>query len=122
MDGFPSPDGTTILVRQLGGSLVLYPISGGAGRPIPNSLSDEAVVQWSVDGRSVLVVQAAEMPAKIERLDLGTGVRSPVRTLGPDRLAGALQIGTVAMTPDEKYYAYSTRVMISRLFMVEGAR
>ena len=121
-DGFPSPDGATILVRGLGGALMLYPTAGGAPRTVPNALEDEWVVQWSADGRSVLVVQAAEMPARIERLDLATGARTPVRALGPDRLAGALQIGNVAMTPDEKYYAYSTRVMISRLFLVEGAR
>ncbi|HET9795575.1 MAG TPA: protein kinase [Thermoanaerobaculia bacterium] len=122
-DGMVSPDAATILVRQIGGAgLALYPAGGGAPRPVPGSLRDEWVVQWGVDGRSVLVVQAAEMPARIDRLELATGRRTPVRTLGGSRLAGALQLGTVVMTPDEKYYAYSTRVMISRLFLVEGAR
>jgi hypothetical protein len=121
-DGLLSPDGAAILVRRIGGALMLYPTAGGAPRTVPDTLPDEWVVQWSADGKSVLVIRAAEMPARIERLDLETGRRTPVRTIGPDRLAGALQIGSVAMTPDEKYYAYSTRVMISRLFLVEGAR
>ena len=122
-DGFVSPDAAAFLVRQVGGAgLALYPAAGGAPRPVPGSLPDEWVVQWAADGRSILVVQAAEMPARIDRIDVATGRRTPVRTLGGSRLAGALQVGAVAMTPDEKYYAYSNRVMISRLFLVEGAR
>jgi serine/threonine protein kinase len=121
-DGFVSPDSTTVLARPSSGGLALYPLDGGAPRAIPGAAPDDHVIQWSTDGRSILVAKPAEIPVKIERLDLATDHRSLVRMLGPARLAGALQILTIAMTQDEKYYAYSNRVMISRLFLVEGAR
>lgn len=67
-------------------------------------------------------MKASEMPARIDRIDRATGRRTRLRALGGSLLEGALQPGTVATPPDEKYSAYSNRVMISRLFLVEGAR
>jgi Tol biopolymer transport system component len=121
-NGFISPDGKVILVKSSGGGLLLYPVEGGEAKPVAGATSDDSVVRWSADGRSLLVYRVWDVPVRIERLDLSTGRREPERTLGPTDLTGVLQIGTFAMSDDGKSYAYSCRRMVSHLFLVEGAR
>jgi Tol biopolymer transport system component len=123
--GLISPDGRLILVQRGGGSgggLQLFPTEGGQPQPVPGATFEDTVYRWSADGRSVLVGRTWEVPLRIERLDLSTGAREAFRTLGPTDLTGVLQIPTVVLGEDGKSYAYSTRRMISHLFLVEGAR
>ncbi|HQQ78330.1 MAG TPA: hypothetical protein PLB01_13330, partial [Thermoanaerobaculia bacterium] len=120
--GFVSPDSRQVLVKASGGALVLYPVDGGEARPVPGASPGDAVIRWSADGRSVLVSRNGEVPARIERLDVATGRREPVRTIGPADLTGVLSIGPFAFTDDLKSYAYACRRTSSHLFLVEGAR
>ncbi len=55
-----------------------------------------------MDGRSVLAFRGPQVPVRAERLDLATGRRAPVRTLGGSEMTGAVRIGNFAMTDDEK--------------------
>ncbi len=120
--GFVSPDGVSILVTASTGALFLYPAEGGEPRPVAGATPQDFVVRWGADGRSILVYGYAQVPARIERIELATGRRQLVRKLGPTDLIGVLQIGGIALSEDEKSYAYSTRRLISHLFLVEGAR
>ena len=120
--GFVSPDGRMILVKASGGALALYPVDGGEVRPVAGATPDDAVIRWSADGRSLLVSRRGEVPARIERLDVATGRREPVRTIGPTDLAGVLSVGPFAFSNDGKSYAYACRRTSSHLFLVEGAR
>jgi eukaryotic-like serine/threonine-protein kinase len=117
-----SPDAQTILARQNEGALQLYSMDGRPPRTVPGAKPDDTVIRWRADGRSLLTYPRLVVPARIERLDLQTGTRTPVQTLGPQKLAGVLAIGRIIMTEDEKSYAYYTSTMISHLFLVEGAR
>jgi tRNA A-37 threonylcarbamoyl transferase component Bud32/Tol biopolymer transport system component len=119
---FLSPDGRKLLVSASGGALVLYPSDGGEAQPVPGAADDDQVIRWSEDGRSILVSRFGEVPARIERLDLATGRREPVRTLGPADLTGVLNVGPFAFSDDGRSYAYACRRMASHLFLVEGAR
>ncbi len=121
-DGLVSPDGRAILVRESAGGLQLFPSDGGNGRPVPGATAWDYAGGWSADGRSVYVGDASAVPVRVERLDLASGRREVMLTLGPSDLAGVLQIGPVAMTPDGRSYAYATNVTISHLFLVDGAR
>ncbi len=121
-DGYPAPDGRTVVVRTPAGDLALHPVDGGEGRPVTGTKPGDTVVRWSIDGRSLFVVSGTEVPARVERLDLATGRREPVRTLGPADLGGVLQIGPIVLSEDAKSYAYAVRRTLSHLFLVEGAR
>jgi eukaryotic-like serine/threonine-protein kinase len=121
-DGTVSPDGNVIVVKRGTGGWWLYPADGGSPRAVPGATSIDAVVQWSADGRSLLVYASSGVPARVERLDLATGKRTPVRTLGPQELAGVLGIGPIVLTENERTYSYGTNMMISHLFLAEGAR
>jgi Tol biopolymer transport system component len=120
--GFPSPDGRSILVRSSSGGLLLCPVEGGEARIVSGAVPEDSVIRWSADGRSVLVYRGSEAPAHVERLDLSTGSRTQVRTVGPSDALGAMHIDTVTMSDDEKSYAYTCRRMLSQLFSIDGAR
>ncbi len=62
------------------------------------------------------------LPTRVERIDLASGRRELVRTLGPADTAGAGAIYGVQFTPDERGYAYGFGRCTSQLFLVEGAR
>jgi hypothetical protein len=120
--GFVSPDGRSIVVTDSAGRLLVYPSEGGEARPVPGARPEDTVVRWSADGRSVLTFHGSEVPARVERIDVSTGNREPVRALGPTDMEGVLQIGSLALSEDTKSYAYSTRKMFSHLFLVERAQ
>ncbi|MBK9065213.1 MAG: serine/threonine-protein kinase [Acidobacteria bacterium] len=120
--GFVSPDGRQVLAKASGGALVLYPAEGGEARPLPGAVSEDSVIRWSADGRAVLVSRRGEVPARMERLDVATGRREAMRTVGPTDLAGVLSVGPFVFSNDGKSYAYACRRMSSHLFLVEGAR
>jgi Tol biopolymer transport system component len=120
--GFVSPDGRLILVKASGGALVLYPVDGGEARPVAGATPEDQAIRWSADGRFLLVARGGEVPAHVERLEVATGRREPLRTLGPADLTGVLSVGPFAFTDDGKGYAYACRRTVSHLFLVEGAR
>jgi Tol biopolymer transport system component len=120
--GFVSPDGKLILVSASGGALVLYPVDGGEVRPVAGTTPEDSAIRWSADGRFLIVWRSGEVPARIERLEVATGRREPLRTLGPSDLTGVLRVGPFSFSDDGKGYAYACRRMVSHLFLVEGAR
>jgi Tol biopolymer transport system component len=121
-DGFVSPDGRQILVRESAGGLKIYPVEGGAAREVPGATVADAVVRWSLDGKSILVAPVWDVPAHVEKLDLATGRREPFATLGPTDLTGALQIAPVVIGDDGRSHAYTVRRIASHLFLMTGAR
>ena len=121
-DGRVSPDGRRILVQTSAGGLWLYPAEGGQGKAVPATTSEDTVVRWSADGRSVIVFGASQVPARLERLDLESGKREFLRTIGPADLTGVLSIFNLNATEDAGIYAYTCRRTISHLFLVDGAR
>lgn len=119
---FVSPDGRLLVVKSSGGALDVYPVEGGEARPVAGATPRDGVIRWSPDGRSLLVVGTGEVPARVERLEVGTGRREPFRTIGPSDLAGVLNVGPFVLSGDGRSYAYACRRMVSHLFLVEGAR
>ncbi len=120
--GFVSPGGEQILTVGGAAGLLLFPAAGGQARPVAGATPEDSVIGFSADGRSLLVFHEWEVPTRVERLDLATGRREPVRTLGSADLTGVLQIVNPVFSEDLKTYAYARRRMLSQLYLVEGAR
>jgi Tol biopolymer transport system component len=120
-DGFPAPDGHTVVVRRSTGGLLIVDTQGGAARPIAGTKRDDAVVRWSADGRSLFIFGESSVPSAIERIDPSTGRREIVQPLSVER-KGILRVESPTIPDDEKSYAYGTRLMISHLFLVEAAQ
>ena len=120
--GMLSPDASRILVYASGTGLVIYPAAGGEGRPVPGTTPDDGAVRWSRDGNSLFVYHASDVPLRIARLNVASGTRDIVRTLGPADLSGVTSVSSPFLAMDEKSYAYSFQRTISHLFLVDGAR
>jgi hypothetical protein len=89
---------------------------------VPGANPEDIVVGWTDEPGSIFVGSESAVPLRVERLDLETGRRVPVRTLGPADLAGVLGIAPVIMTRNGRWYAYATHTTVSHLFVVDGAR
>lgn len=100
----------------------LYPIAGGEVRAIPKLALGEVPIVWSADGRSLYVYQPGELPAKIYRLDLGSGQRTLWKQVMPSDPAGVELIGPIVLTPDGKGYVYGYHRILSDLYLVEGLK
>jgi eukaryotic-like serine/threonine-protein kinase len=117
-----SPDSKRIFARDLSGRGMLYPIAGGEGRPVPGWQQPDIWVTWSSDGRMAYLYDDQKTYATVYRLDLSTGKREQVLTLGPGDPGGITSIVNVRMTDDGKTYAYSATRELSDLFLVSGVR
>jgi len=120
--GALSPDGKMVLARSKDGSWAIYPVEGGAPRPVPGLLAREEIVRWSTDGRSVYVFDPREIPSRVERFTLATGRRDFAMLLGTENRTGLTRVTWVSMADDPRVYAYSCYRQLSSLFVVDGAR
>ena len=117
-----SPDGRLLAASVAGAPAQLFPVDGGAPRPVRGSSPGDGPSAWGTDGRSVFVVRRDPPGARLDRLDLGTGARSAVKTLMPADRAGLIDVGFVLVAPDARSYAYSYRRVLSTLYQVDGLR
>jgi Tol biopolymer transport system component/predicted Ser/Thr protein kinase len=119
-DGLISSDGKSVLARGLEGKYSVYPIAGGEPRPVQGLTEADVVAQWSADGRSVLAYRRAEIPYRLERVDLATGNRRPFKELAPADRTGLLSMRGIFVTDDLRSYAYTAYYQVSSLFVSEG--
>jgi len=113
-----SPDGTEIVVLEAG-AYRLYPVAGGAARAVPGLDTGYFPAAWS-GPQSLLLREWRRGSTTIERLDLRTGRRGTWRVLEPTDRAGLTHMGRLAVTPDEKAWAYSLHRRLSDLYVVDG--
>jgi eukaryotic-like serine/threonine-protein kinase len=113
-----------LLVRSSDGGLSVQPASGGEARALAWALPSDPfldAVGVSGDGR-FLVVRQGSVPARLDRIDIASGQRTPWKTLRPPDMTGAGHIWTTLLTPDGKGYAYTHGLFLQDLFVVEGLR
>jgi DNA-binding winged helix-turn-helix (wHTH) protein/WD40 repeat protein len=116
-----SPDGSRV-VAQCGEVLCIYPLAGGAPRPVPGWRHGLMLYGWRADGKALLVSSSKQPSLELAHLDLATGALSPWRTVGPDDPAGAGDVMSFAATPDGSAYAYGFHRELSDLYLVSGLR
>jgi len=119
-DGWLSADGKLVLARGPDGKYSVYPISGGEPRPVPGLTEADVLAQWSADGRTVLVYRRAEIPCRLERVDLATGHRTLFKEFAPSDRTGLLSMREIFVTDDLRSYAYTAYYQVSGLFVSEG--
>ena len=100
----------------------LYPVGGGEPRMINGLDPGEQPITFSSDGHSLYLYQPGELPARVDRLDLQTGKRTPWKQLMPSDPAGVENIGPILLTPDAKNCVYGYHRMLADLYLVEGLR
>jgi predicted Ser/Thr protein kinase len=117
-----SPDGQQVAAIGSDDKGYLYPVAGGAPRPISGLQPGEQPIGWGQDASTLYVYQPGEMPARAYRLDLATGKRTLWKEFLPADPAGVATIGPILITPDGKSYVYGFHRHLADLYLVEGLK
>jgi len=121
-EGYADPSGRVALARRDDGAWVRFPLEDGTQEAVPGLTSKDVVMRVGRDAESVRVFQRATVPTRIEEVDLETGERTLVRTLGPSDLDGVFMIWFVAFSDDDSAYAYNYPRTLGQLFSIEGVQ
>ncbi|HET9252038.1 MAG TPA: protein kinase [Candidatus Eisenbacteria bacterium] len=117
-----SPDGSVVVGRGEDGLLALFPLDGSAPRPFAKLGLSYRPAGWAGDSRSFFVFRATEIPAKVSRVDAGTGAMEPWTEVTPLSRSGVDGINSMRFTPDGERYAYSYPRTHSVLHHARGLR
>ena len=117
-----SPDGRWVAAGSSTGALTLYPVDEGAPRTVPGVHKGETPVGWSGDASAIYVSPTNEVPARVARVEISDGRRTPFRDLAPSDPAGVASVDPIVVSPDGKAYAYSCLMYLSTLYVADGLR
>ena len=106
---------------RLNRDVAIYRVDGSAAEPIAGLGAGDVPLQWTVDGRGLIVAHGEGRPWVVERLDIATGMRTPATTIGAHDPAGLRQ-SLLAISCDAKYYAHSYSRLLSDLLVVNGLK
>jgi hypothetical protein len=125
-----APDGH-VLAYAKDGSLAFHPLAEGDPQPLPARLPPDwqqlsldgefGVLRVSSDGR-FLFLREGGVSARIERLELATGRKTPWKVLRPTDPTGVWGTFNHFLTPDGEGYAYTYGRVLNDLYLLEGLR
>ncbi|MGC2330364.1 MAG: protein kinase [Candidatus Acidiferrales bacterium] len=115
-----SSDGEMIALYVERAGVALYDVRSTKVTALRGGLEDENPVRFTNDGKSLLVEQSSEEGgAALTLVDLANGHRQLWKRLATAVRTGSEFLGFV-VTPDLKYYAYSSPRYASDLYIVEN--
>ena len=117
-----SPDGQWVAVRSGSHPYALYPVMGGERRAIPSLHALDDILPWTLETGALLAYREGSIPARIDRIDLETGERTPWREITPPDPTGMSSMRGFRFTPDGKGYGYTYTVQLDDLYLLEGLR
>ena len=115
-----APDGRRVVVRSSDQGIVVYPVDGGSPVEVKALSPEEAPIRWSADGRGLYVLRHGQVPARVELVDLETGLRRVVRDLVPADPTGVVAIRRLFLTADASTIVYTYYRFLSELYLVSG--
>jgi Tol biopolymer transport system component len=115
-----SPDGSLAVATGPDGKLALYPVDGGAPRPLAGVEPNERFIRWAPDGRSVFIYSPSTIPTQINRVEITTGLRTHGREFAPIDRTGVVTIDHLVMTPDTTTTVYGFQRLLTNLIMAHG--
>jgi eukaryotic-like serine/threonine-protein kinase len=115
-----SPNGKEAAVQGPDGKWGVWPLDGGAMRPIPQLESKDHMIGWSADGNSVFVTSTQRIggAAKVYKVNLTTGKKDLWKTLGAESEFAIVPF----ISADEKAYAYGYAYQTSDAYVVTGLK
>jgi hypothetical protein len=117
-----SPDGRYVAIAVDPGKILVVPLDGTEGKTLPGDSPNLLPVQWTADGRGLLVYDPGQLPAKIIEVNLTTGTRVLVCELSPPIATGTRGLSRLVMTPDGKAFAATWSQQDSSLYLVRGLK
>ena len=116
-----SPDGQFVLRANDAAVVAVYPITGGAPRPIPDLEPGFTPLQWSEDNSSVVYgYLRGQLPTKVYKVNLVTGAKTLIQELQPATTTGVVSIAPVVVAREASRFAYSYYQVDSVLYVISG--
>jgi Tol biopolymer transport system component len=119
--GCISPDGKQVAAQDPQGKVSIYPVAAGTPVVVPNTQAGEAPIQWTPDGKALLVGRR-EVPSRVFTIDLASGQRKLFRAFSPADTTGLFSNAPPVFSRDLKSYVYTYQRITSDLYAVEGLR
>src|SRR5579862_11557 len=116
-----SPDGKRVAAQDPQGKSTIYPITAGPPVPVPNVDPGDVAIQWSPDGKSLLIGRR-EVPARVFTIDLVSGQRKLFKTFTPADPTGLFANQPPQFSSDLKSYVYTYQRITSDLYVVDGLK
>ena len=101
-----SVNGRHLLGQDSNRTWQVVDLTSGELRAAAGLQPTDLVVGWSNDGTAAFVARVAQVPARLERVNLQTGVRTFIRELAPPDRAGVSVIVPTSIIDDARGYAY----------------
>jgi Tol biopolymer transport system component len=117
-----SPDGSTIADVTADAKMALVPVVGGPARIVAVDPPARCTLTWDPTGKFVYYTDAAQLPARIQKLEIASGKTVLFRSIEPPDRAGVQTVSPIRMTPDGKTIAFSYRRSLSELLLVDGLK
>ena len=117
-----SPDGDWVTAIEADGTLALYPVNGGAPRPLRRLEPADRLARWAVFGRVAYVFRYGELPAGIYQVDMASDARRLLRAVQPADVAGIQTVHTLKLAADGRSYVYGCFQQLSELYVADGWR
>jgi serine/threonine protein kinase len=117
-----SPDGQRAIGVGPDQKAYVYPVAGGEPQVVVGIEAGEQPIEWGADGKTIYLYKPGDLPARVYRLDLGTGHRTLWKELIPSDSAGVSRLGPIVITPDGKSCLYGYHRVLSDLYLVEGLK
>jgi Tol biopolymer transport system component len=119
--GCISPDGTRVAARNPERRITIYPVGAGAPVVIPDSQPGDVPLQWTADGRSLLVGRAG-VSVSVFLIDPTTGQRTPIKVFSSPDSSGVITTGLPQFSRDLKSYVYGYERITSDLYVIDGLK
>ena len=116
-----SPDGKHVAAEDPEGKITIYPLATGSPVIVPNTQPGDVPVQWTPDGKSLLVGRR-EVPSRIFTIDLASGQRKLLRSFSPADPTGLFSNAPPQFSRDLKSYVYTYQRITSDLYVVDGLK
>lgn len=119
--GCISHDGKRVAAQDPEGKISIYPVGEGSPVTVPNIQSGDIPVQWTPDGKSLLVGRR-EVPSRVFMIDVATGQRKLFRSFSPGDPTGLFHDEPPQFSLDLKAYVYTYERITSDLYIVDGLK
>jgi hypothetical protein len=119
--GAISPDGKRVAAVDPEGKISIYDVGGGNASLVPNTEEGEEALQWTTDGKSLLVARQ-EISSRVFLVDLASGQRKPFKSFSMPDPTGLIDSSPPIFSRDLKAYTHSYMRIMSDLYIVEGLK
>jgi hypothetical protein len=119
-----SPDGRSAAVLGPGGQWGIWPLAGGAVRPIPDLDSKYFVAGWTSDAAFLYAAsrKLGLRTSQVYRVNVATGKMELWKAFGEGTPTGAAGVGAPFFSNDQSAYAYVYSQVLSQAYVVKGLK